>query len=127
MFEINDNKDKKVTVRFSESEIEIMEKYMDVNNIKSKTDLIRLALKNLIKQSNIYFIFFGLMEIKYGRQPDDLASDLSDRFYWNAPKKYFQKDINYNKADEISLCNKVATLLWNMVGIFKGEPLKVLI
>ncbi|XZN58069.1 hypothetical protein ACSW9A_16505 (plasmid) [Clostridium perfringens] len=49
MFEINDNKDKKVTVRFSESEIEIMEKYMDVNNIKSKTDLIRLALKNLIK------------------------------------------------------------------------------
>lgn len=89
MFEVNDNKDKKVTVRFSSVEIETMEKYMNENNIKSKTDLIRLALKDLIKQDEPTLFFFGLMEIKYGRQPDGLSSDLSDRFYWNAPKKIF--------------------------------------
>lgn len=49
MFEVNDNKDKKVTVRFSSVEIETIEKYMNENNIKSKTDLIRLALRNLIR------------------------------------------------------------------------------
>lgn len=50
MFEINDNKDKKITVRFSQGEVEMMEKYMAENNIKSKTDLIRLALKIMIKE-----------------------------------------------------------------------------
>lgn len=49
MFEVNSNKDKKVTVRFSKDEINLMEKYMNENNITSKTDLIRFALKNLIK------------------------------------------------------------------------------
>ena len=49
MFEVNNNKDKKVTVRFSDSEIKLMEKYMTENNIKSKTDLIRLALSEMIK------------------------------------------------------------------------------
>lgn len=49
MFEVNNNKDKKVTVRFSDSEISVMEKYMAENNIKSKSDLIRLALKEKLK------------------------------------------------------------------------------
>ena len=49
MFEAKENKDKKVTVRFSGDEIKMMEKYMNENNINSKTDLIRLALRNLIK------------------------------------------------------------------------------
>lgn len=49
MFEINNKRDIRVTVRFSECEIELMEKYMYENNIKSKTDLIRLALSNFIE------------------------------------------------------------------------------
>lgn len=49
MFEINDKKNIKVTVRFSESEVELMEKYMNENNIKSKSDLIRLALSYFVK------------------------------------------------------------------------------
>ena len=49
MIEINDKKNIKVTVRFSESEVELMEKYMNENNIKSKSDLIRLALSYFVK------------------------------------------------------------------------------
>lgn len=49
MFDVNNNKDKKITVRFSNAEIEAMEKYMIENGIKSKTDLLRIALGNLIK------------------------------------------------------------------------------
>ena len=49
MFEINDKKNIKVTVRFSESEVELMEKYMNENNIKSKSDLITLALSYFVK------------------------------------------------------------------------------
>lgn len=48
-FDKKEKKIIKVTVRFTEEEIEIMEKYMEENNIKSKTDLIRLALGNFVK------------------------------------------------------------------------------
>lgn len=48
-FDKKEKKTIKVTVRFTEEEIEIMEKYMEENNIKSKTDLIRLALGNFVK------------------------------------------------------------------------------
>lgn len=49
MFDVNNNKDKKITVRFSQAEVQMMEKYMLENGIKSKTDLIRIAVGELIK------------------------------------------------------------------------------
>lgn len=88
MFEINDKKNIKVTVRFSESEVELMEKYMNENNIKSKSDLIRLALSYFVKQS-ANSIFFGLMEINNVLLPGDVSSDQSDIIYRNASKKIF--------------------------------------
>lgn len=48
-FDKKEKKNIKVTVRFTEEENEIMEKYMEENNIKFKTDLIRLALGNFVK------------------------------------------------------------------------------
>lgn len=48
-FDKKEKKTIKITVRFTEEENEIMEKYMEENKIKSKTDLIRLALGNFVK------------------------------------------------------------------------------
>lgn len=50
MFETKENKDKKVTVRFTSGELEVMEKYMAENNIKSLTELIRAAVGTYIKE-----------------------------------------------------------------------------
>lgn len=49
MFETKENKDKKVTVRFTSAEVEVMEKYIKENNLKNITELIRVAVGEKIK------------------------------------------------------------------------------
>ena len=72
MFEINNKRDIRVTVRFSECEIELMEKYMYENNIKSKMiiqvhdELVVDALKS--EQEQVMKIMDQVMTSAYKLQ-----------------------------------------------------------
>ena len=49
MFETKENKDRKITVRFTGAEVEVMEQYIKENNLKNITELIRVAVGEKVK------------------------------------------------------------------------------
>ena len=50
MFEENETRDKKITIRFTTKELEAMQQYIKTNNIKTIPSLIRLAVKNELEK-----------------------------------------------------------------------------
>ena len=50
MFEDKETRDKKITVRFTKSELIAMQQYIKTNNIKTIPGLIRVAVKDKLEK-----------------------------------------------------------------------------